>query len=80
MLGGFVNPTQNKPIQMTTYKQSLIELQQIVSDLENETIGVDELSEKVKRASELIQFCQQKLRGTEATVNQTLGLEENREE
>lgn len=65
---------------MTTYKKSLTELQQIVSDLENETIGVDELSEKVKRAAELIQFCQQKLRGTEKIVNQTLGLGENQKE
>lgn len=64
---------------MTNYKQSLTELQQIVSDLENETIGVDELSEKVKRAAELIQFCQQKLRGTEDTVKQTLGIGESQE-
>ncbi len=58
---------------MTTYQQSLTELQQIVSDLENEVIGVDELSEKVKRASELIQFCQQKLRSTETAIGETLG-------
>ncbi|MEZ4887393.1 MAG: exodeoxyribonuclease VII small subunit [Chitinophagales bacterium] len=58
---------------MTTYNQSLTELQQIVADLENEAIGVDELSEKVKRASELIQFCQQKLRSTEAAIGETLG-------
>lgn len=59
-----------------TYQQSLTELQQIVADLENEVIGVDELSEKVKRAAELIQFCQQKLRGTEDAIKQTLGKEQ----
>ncbi|MFK7904256.1 MAG: exodeoxyribonuclease VII small subunit [Chitinophagales bacterium] len=58
---------------MTTYNKSLTELQQIVVDLENESIGVDELSEKVKRASELIQFCQQKLRSTETAISETLG-------
>ena len=41
------------------------ELQTIVAQLEANAIGVDELSEKVKRAAELVNFCQQKLRKTE---------------
>ena len=55
-----------------TSSEAIIELENIVSDLENATIGVDELSEKVKRASELIKFCRSKLTSTEKEVNAIL--------
>ena len=45
------------------------ELQTIVAQLEANAIGIDELSEKIKRAAELVQFCQQKLRTTEKEMN-----------
>ena len=54
------------------YTEAIIELETIVSDLENATIGVDELSEKVKRAAELIKFCRSKLTSTEKEVNSIL--------
>ena len=56
----------------TSYTDAFNELNQIVSDLEEGEISVDELSEKVKRASELIEFCQQKLASTEEDVNSIL--------
>lgn len=56
----------------TTYSEAIIELETIVSDLENATIGVDELSDKVKRAAELIKFCRSKLTSTEKEVNDIL--------
>ena len=55
-----------------SYDTSLEELQRIVEDIENESIGVDALSEKVKRAPELVQFCQAKRRQTEQDISQTL--------
>ena len=54
------------------YTKAFDELQQIVSDIEDGEISVDELSEKVKRASELIKVCKTKLTSTEEDVNQIL--------
>jgi len=46
------------------YEEAITELQNIIDGLENETIGMDELSEKMKRATELIQYCKGKLHQT----------------
>jgi exodeoxyribonuclease VII small subunit len=54
------------------YVAAFNELQQIVSDIEEGEITVDELSEKVKRASELIRFCKKKLSTVESDVNRIL--------
>lgn len=51
------------------YEQAFSELKRIASEIENETISVDILSEKVKRASFLMEFCREKLRATEKEVN-----------
>ena len=56
----------------TTYAQALEELQTIVQAIEDETVGIDELAEKVKTASALVQFCRQKLRSTEEDIAHTL--------
>jgi exodeoxyribonuclease VII small subunit len=55
-----------------TYESALNELQSIISEIENDEIGIDQLSVKVKRAAELLKFCQQKLRTTEEDVNNIL--------
>jgi exodeoxyribonuclease VII small subunit len=54
------------------YTSAFEELQQIVSDIENGEISVDELSEKVKRAAQLIKICKNKLTSTEEDVNRIL--------
>jgi exodeoxyribonuclease VII small subunit len=54
------------------YAQAFEELQAIVSEIELGQITVDILSEKVKRASELIAICKTKLSSTEEDVNQIL--------
>ncbi|MEM6321429.1 MAG: exodeoxyribonuclease VII small subunit [Bacteroidota bacterium] len=51
------------------YQSALEELQTIVAQLEANAIGIDALSEKVKRAAELVQFCQEKLRTTEKKID-----------
>lgn len=51
------------------YEEAYNELLEIVNGIENESISIDILAEKVKRASELIQFCQDKLRSTEKELN-----------
>ena len=64
-------PPRKKKIS-SSYEDALAELQQIVADMENEAVGVDTLAEKVQRAAELVHFCQQKLRTTDETVQETL--------
>jgi exodeoxyribonuclease VII small subunit len=55
-----------------TYEAAYKELAQIAKEIENETVTVDVLAQKVKRASELITFCQTKLKSTEAEVNKII--------
>ena len=54
------------------YSEAFEELQTIVNDIEEGEITVDELSKKVKRASELIKVCKAKLTETEEDVNEIL--------
>jgi exodeoxyribonuclease VII small subunit len=51
-----------------TYEAAYAELQQIVSALQNDSVSIDDLSEKVKRAAELVAFCQEKLRTIETEL------------
>ncbi|MBI1224080.1 MAG: exodeoxyribonuclease VII small subunit [Bacteroidetes bacterium] len=51
-----------------TYESALHELQELVSNLQESTISMDDLSEKVSRAAELLDFCRAKLRETEEKV------------
>ncbi len=55
-----------------SYTEAFEELQEIVQEIETGEISVDELSVKVKRASELIQICKKKLSSTEEDVNEIL--------
>lgn len=55
-----------------TYEQAFEELKQIESDIQNETVSVDVLAAKIKRASELITICQAKLKNTEQEVNKII--------
>lgn len=61
----------NEP-QQPNYAEAFQELQQIVSEIEEGQISVDELSEKVKRAAQLIEICKDKLSSTEDDVNRIL--------
>jgi len=54
------------------YSEAFEELQAIVAEIEDGQISVDELSEKVKRASVLIKVCKSKLTSTEEDVAKIL--------
>ena len=56
----------------TNYADAFEELRVIVAEIEEGEISVDQLSEKVKRASELIKICKAKLTSTEEDVNKIL--------
>ncbi|WP_437919311.1 exodeoxyribonuclease VII small subunit [Sphingobacterium sp. LRF_L2] len=55
-----------------TYEEAYDELQSIVSAIESGQINVDDLTEKIKRASELIAICKAKLVSSEAEVDRLL--------
>ena len=55
-----------------TYTSAITELEKIVEEIESGEIDVDVLTEKVKRASELIKFCKDSLRNTQKEVEKTL--------
>jgi exodeoxyribonuclease VII small subunit len=60
-----------------TYEAAYEELARIAGEIENESVSVDVLAQKVKRASELISFCQSRLKSTEAEVNKIIAQMEN---
>lgn len=63
---------QNNMQDEKTYKEAYEELQQILHDLENDKVDVDVLSEKLKRSSELIEYCKEKLSKIEVDVSQLI--------
>jgi exodeoxyribonuclease VII small subunit len=56
-----------------SYTDALNELTEISRAIENESIPIDELAAKVKRASALIDLCRTKLRMTEEEVKKIIG-------
>lgn len=58
--------------QILTYESAYQELAEIAREIETESVSVDVLAQKVKRASELITFCQTKLKSTESEVNKII--------
>ena len=59
------------------YTEAFEELQQIVLAMEDGQIGIDDLAVKVKRATELIRICKEKLTSTEGDVQKILKELEN---
>ena len=55
-----------------TYTDAFEELKEIVDQLENDSISVDELAEKMKRATVLMKICKDKLTKTEEEINKTI--------
>ena len=54
------------------YTEAFEELQSIVNDMEDSRISVDELDSKIRRASELLKICKDKLFKTEENVQKIL--------
>jgi exodeoxyribonuclease VII small subunit len=51
-----------------SYDAAMQELQKIVAQMQEEAVTIDDLVEKVSRATELIQLCKQKLHQTEEDI------------
>lgn len=54
------------------YTEAFEELQNILAEIEEGAISLDELSDKVKRATFLIRVCKAKLNSTEEDVSKIL--------
>lgn len=55
-----------------TYSEAIAEIEEVIADIENDTLDVDILSEKVNRVAKLIAICKEKLYKTEEEVEQIL--------
>jgi len=55
-----------------SYREALLELESIMAKLEGEEVDIDELSGLVKRASELLAECRNKIFKTEQEVEKIL--------
>jgi exodeoxyribonuclease VII small subunit len=55
-----------------TYDEALSEIELIVQNIEENKYSIDELGEKVKRISFLVNYCKEKLRNTEDELNKIL--------
>lgn len=53
---------------VVTYKAALDEIEQILKNIESEELDLDELTAKIKRVSELIKICKDKLRNAEHEI------------
>ncbi|MBT6174718.1 MAG: exodeoxyribonuclease VII small subunit [Flavobacteriales bacterium] len=71
------NSNKIKSLKDMNYDDSITELQKILSSLQNDELSIDELTNTIKRSTELLELCNSKLRSTEKEVNlviQKLGL------
>ena len=50
------------------YEAAFAELQSIVNKMENDELDIDQLSEQLKRAQELIKLCKDKLTKTDEEI------------
>ena len=51
-----------------TFDEAYAGIEDIVMQIENESIPLDQLAEKVKQAKELLSFCNEKLKNIEAEL------------
>jgi len=62
--------------QKLTYTEAMKQLEEIVGQLEDNTLHIDLLAEKVKTAQELIKFCRDKLYKTDEEIQKLLASKE----
>ena len=54
------------------YSEAKTELEKIVHSIESDDLDIDTLTQKVKRATELIAFCKEKLTKTDSELQKLL--------
>lgn len=55
------------------YSEAIAEIETIIATIEQGTVSIDDLTAQIKKATELLQFCKQKLTDVEVELgnNQT---------
>jgi len=66
---GNVKVKFNKMAKIKNYTEAIKELESILEALKNDEVAIDNLAEKVERAKELLNYCQEMLRKTEKAIN-----------
>ncbi len=61
-----------KPVEALSYEEAMDDLGRILEELEGEESDLDRLAERVRRASELVRHCREKIHGTEMEVEKVL--------
>ena len=62
-----------------SFDKAFEELQKIVSQLQSDEMGIDNLSTQLKKATELVGFCKEKLRSVEEDIKKISPIEEENE-
>ena len=60
------------PHKELTYEKALEEIETIIKDIEYGELSVEEVNEKIKRASYLLNYCKKKLKKTKTELNKLL--------
>lgn len=60
-----------------TYSQAMARLEKIVSQIDNNELDIDQLSEKIKEANEIIAFCTDKLTKADREIEKLLSDDRN---
>ena len=55
-----------------SYEAAIAELERIVTDLQNDEVGVDELAARVARGARLVELCRERLRRAELAVDEVV--------
>ena len=54
------------------YEEAVSELEEIVEKMENDELDIDQLSDQLKRAKELVKLCKDKLTKTDEEIKKLL--------
>lgn len=57
------------------YEEAVAQLEAIVEKMENDELDIDQLSEQLKRAKELVKLCKNKLTKTDEEIKKLLSEE-----
>lgn len=58
------------------YEEAVAQLEEIVEKMENDELDIDQLSEQLKRAKELVKYCKDKLTKTDGEIKKLLSEED----
>lgn len=72
--------SNNMAKEKISYDAAIQEIETILEQIENGTLGVDELAEKVARVTRLLNLCRERLYQTEEKIEKVLNEPEEKEE